>query len=86
MKILFKQISTKCGCGEAINFRIKKPNRFYPSVAKATCQACESRYLITLIPKPEASREFTINTKVIHLTQKAKGALSKSLEQTELTA
>lgn len=69
---------TVCPCGARMNAPIRKPKRFEPSVAKITCNACDSRFLfITRVGPRDKDGRFVCKShfEIIELTELAKGKL-----------
>jgi hypothetical protein len=41
-------ITTACICGYEIQFTVRKPKHFQPTIRKITCAGCDSRYLLSI--------------------------------------
>jgi hypothetical protein len=69
--------NTKCPCGNNISGVILKPTWFVPSITRANCKSCSSRFLISCVRDQElgAKRTFTTHIEILELTSKAQKIL-----------
>lgn len=77
MKTKQAALSTKCVCGSDVNFKIGKPTRFDPTIAKVSCK-CGSRYMFSCIIDKQTGQP-NLEAHILELSRKAKAITKKSL-------
>lgn len=70
------EYSAECRCGGKILVTFKKPTRFQPSIAKATCKGCGSKFLFTYsVEYSGGQRAYVPEHKVLKMTPGLKAKL-----------
>lgn len=70
-------VSSSCPCGTKIDFKVKKPTRFTPTLCKVTCPKCTSRFLFTYMVDTELpGREYKYDIAVVRLSHETKELLA----------
>lgn len=70
-------MATRCVCGNDLSFKIRKPTRFDPTIAKVSCK-CGSRYMFSCIIDKQSGQP-NLEAHILELSRKAKAITKKSL-------
>ena len=62
---------SKCGCGGIIAFAITKPTRMTPTISRANCKECGSRYIFSCrVDLDKPGRILKIDSDALEITPK----------------